>query len=375
MIDNNAYRPLILAVDDISRNLQLLGNLLDNDAYRIAFATSGKETLELLDNISPDIILLDIMMPEMDGYEVCEKIKSNPATADIPIIFITGKAERDDLIKGFQAGAVDYVTKPFNSAELLSRVATHIELKLSRDKLKKYNEDLEKLNASKNKFFSIIAHDLRSPFSGFLGLTQLMNEDLDTLNKGELQKIAENMHKAANKLYEFLENLLEWSRSQMNTLKIEFQDNKLFPMIDAIEQLSKEALVAKEIKFINSVSPSLSVNCDYHTLSTCFRNLITNAIKFTPNNGKITIASYEDDDSINVIITDTGVGIPKGNLDKLFEIDKKIVTAGTNKEKGSGLGLLLTKEFIEKNNGILKIESEVNKGTKAIITLKNKKNN
>lgn len=371
-IENN--KPLILMVDDISKNLQLLGNLLDGEDYSLAFATSGAETLKMLENISPDLILLDIMMPEMDGYEVCQSIKANPKTTDIPVIFITGKAEHEDLIKGFKVGATDFVTKPFNAAELLSRVSTHIELKLSRDKLKKYNDELQKLNSTKNKFFSIIAHDLRSPFSGFLGLTQLMNEDLDRLSKEELRVIADNMNKAAVKLYNFLENLLEWSRSQMNTIKIDLQKNNINKIFNDIINISKESLKNKNITLNNNLNEDINLVCDYHTISTAFRNIISNAIKFTPNNGNIIVSSLEDGDFITISIADSGVGIPESQLNTIFEIDKKIVTSGTNKEKGSGLGLLLVKEFVEKNDGKINITSELNRGTKVNITLSTNRN-
>mgnify|MGYP000884135292 CR=1 FL=1 len=328
----------------------------------------------MLENISPDLILLDIMMPEMDGYEVCQSIKANPKTTDIPVIFITGKAEHEDLIKGFKVGATDFVTKPFNAAELLSRVSTHIELKLSRDKLKKYNDELQKLNSTKNKFFSIIAHDLRSPFSGFLGLTQLMNEDLDRLSKEELRVIADNMNKAAVKLYNFLENLLEWSRSQMNTIKIDLQKNNINKIFNDIINISKESLKNKNITLNNNLNEDINLVCDYHTISTAFRNIISNAIKFTPNNGNIIVSSLEDGDFITISIADSGVGIPESQLNTIFEIDKKIVTSGTNKEKGSGLGLLLVKEFVEKNDGKINITSELNRGTKVNITLSTNRN-
>lgn len=369
MEENTNYIPLILIVDDISKNLQILGNILDAENYRLAFATSGAETLRMLENICPDIILLDVMMPEMDGYEVCKIIKSNDKTADIPIIFITGKAEQEDLIKGFRAGAVDYITKPFNSEELVTRISTHIELKISRDKLKIYNEELKKLNATKNKFFSIIAHDLRSPFSGFLGLTQLINDDLSSLSRDDLKKIAESMNNAAIKLYNFLENLLEWSKTQMDAINIQFSNNNIYNIFDEIYNISSESLIAKKIKFENNIDRDLVLYCDYHTISTAFRNLISNSVKFTHNNGKITVNQYLSDNNLIISIEDNGTGISEQNLKNIFELDKKVVTIGTNKEKGSGLGLLLVKEFVEKNNGKLTINSQVGKGTIAEITL------
>ncbi|MCP4132778.1 MAG: fused response regulator/phosphatase [bacterium] len=132
----DGYKALILIVDDVPKNIQVLGNILNKESYRIAFATDGKQALDMVYNLHPDLILLDIMMPEMDGYEVCRKLKESRDTRDIPIIFLTAKTETEDIVKGFQFGAVDYVTKPFNSAVLLARVQTHLELKRAKDTMK-----------------------------------------------------------------------------------------------------------------------------------------------------------------------------------------------------------------------------------------------
>jgi PleD family two-component response regulator len=139
-------QPLVLIVDDVAKNLQLLGNILKKENYRIAAANNGKQAVAIASDINPDLILLDVMMPEMDGFEACGKLKNIPETKDIPIIFLTAKVETEDMIKGFKAGAVDYVTKPFNSYELLARVKTHLELKISRDLLEKKNKLLEILS-------------------------------------------------------------------------------------------------------------------------------------------------------------------------------------------------------------------------------------
>jgi two-component system sensor histidine kinase/response regulator len=154
-------KPLIFIVDDVPGNLQVLIHILKQEEYRIAAAGNGHQALDMIPAARPDLVLLDIMMPGMDGYEVCRQLKTNPAAADIPIIFLTAKAETADIVKGFELGAVDYVTKPFNPAELLVRVKTHLELKFSREKL-------TDLIAARDKFFSIIAHDLRNPVQNLI---------------------------------------------------------------------------------------------------------------------------------------------------------------------------------------------------------------
>ena len=373
-LDNT--HPLILIVDDIPKNLQVLGSILNLESYQIAFASTGLEALNVLETTKPDLILLDIMMPEMDGFEVCSIIKSNTELKDIPIIFITGKAEQEDIVNGLKLGAVDYITKPFNTPELLTRVKTHVELKRSKDNIQKYAKELEHardelalMNASKDKFFSIVAHDLRSPFSGFMGLTQLLLEDYSRLQPEDLQQIASSMNKASHKLYSFLENLLEWAKSQMGHIELEFIRIDIHEVFKRIEFLFSDVLSEKDIKVFNNIPPDSIIVADNNTINTAIRNLISNAVKFTPIGGSIEFNLLTmQDDTIQFEIKDSGKGIPKESMEKLFKIDSKVITTGTLNEKGSGLGLLLVKEFVEKNQGTISLQSEINKGTRAILT-------
>ncbi len=370
-------KPLILIVDDIPKNLQVLSNILNAEGYRISFASNGSHALKVLENSSPDLILLDIMMPEMDGYETCEKIKAQDRLKDIPIIFLTGKAEIDDIVRGLKLGAVDYITKPFNSAELLTRVRSHVELKLSKDKLAKYAAELETaekelkaLNASKDKFFSIISHDLRGPFSGFLGLSQLLAENYDELQKDDITQIAQSMNKAAKRLFSFLENLLEWSRSQMGRIEYNPISVDLNDAAVRVFSLFSNTAEEKKIETINEIPPQLYAKADNQLLNTVLRNFVSNAIKFTESGGKVIVSAYEKDENfIEVAVADTGVGIDEEGLSKIFRIDTKYSTHGTKNEQGTGLGLLLCKELIEKQGGNIEVESELGFGTKFKFTL------
>ena len=163
-------KSLILVVDDISKNLQVVGTLLRKEGYRIVPATSGAQALERVRAETPDLILLDLMMPDMDGLEVCRRLKADPSTLSIPVIFLTASNEMEHLVQGFEVGAVDYVTKPFNPPELLARVRTHLELKHARDTIVRYGQELSLLNEEKNEFMGIAAHDLRSPLGTIQGL-------------------------------------------------------------------------------------------------------------------------------------------------------------------------------------------------------------
>jgi two-component system sensor histidine kinase/response regulator len=370
-------KPLILIVDDIPKNLQVLSSILNIEGYQISFASDGKQALSVVETTIPDLILLDIMMPEMDGYEVCKQLKENEKTKDIPVIFLTGKAESEDVVSGLKLGAVDYVTKPFNSAELLTRIRTHLELKISRDLLMKNNyqlvaarDELKKLNASKDTFFSIIAHDLRGPFSGFLGLSELLLDEYDDLDQAEISQIADSMHKAAKRLYSFLENLLEWSRTQMG--RVEFFPSRLdvSETITRIYSLFSVTADEKKINTISNIPKGTFVFADNNMLNTILRNLISNALKFTKQGGEITVnTEKKDDDFLIVSVSDNGVGMNDEAKDKIFRLDTKHSTPGTANEQGSGLGLLLCKDLVEKHNGTIWVDSEVGKGTIFSFTL------
>jgi len=178
--------PKILIIDDIVSNIQVVANLLKKNNYNISYAQNGKSGLERANQIDFDLILLDIMMPEMDGFEVCHYLKSNPKTKDIPVIFLTAKTTEDSLKKGFDAGAVDFIPKPFKSDELLARVNTHIQLKTVRERLTATNIELQEANASKDKLLSIIAHDLRNPFSVLITFSKLLLDTIDDFSREDI---------------------------------------------------------------------------------------------------------------------------------------------------------------------------------------------
>ncbi len=373
---NSGKAPLILIVDDVPRNLQVLSNILNNEGYRISFASNGKQALKVVENVKPDLILLDIMMPEMTGFEVCEILKKDENSKNIPVIFLSGMSETEDVIKGLQVGAVDYLTKPFNALELVTRVNTHLSLKLATDKIIEFNKRLEETSeelkntlATKDKFFSIIAHDLRGPFSGFLGLSELLSTEYAQLEPGEIARVAKTMHKAANSLFEFLENLLNWSRAQMGRMEYNPQYLKIADVVSLNFELITTAANEKEISLYNEVSEEINAYADSNMLSTVLRNLVSNAVKFSNPGDNITVSAIEEDNIIHVTVEDTGIGMTEEVTQKLFKLDVKHSTPGTKKESGTGLGLILCKELVEKQCGIITVESEPGKGTKFSFTL------
>jgi signal transduction histidine kinase len=239
------------------------------------------------------------------------------------------------------------------------------------EKIKQQNKELLDANASKDKFFSIIAHDLKGPFNGFLGLTAMMQEP--DINLEEMRNIGSMLNTSANNVYRLLENLLTWARIQRGA--IEFSPvihNLSSTAIQSINILSETAK-QKEIDIIESIPKHLEAFADSSMLDTIFRNLITNSIKFTKRGGKITVSAKENDIEIIIQVQDTGIGMNEKILEGLFKIDQKIARPGTERETSTGLGLLLCKEFVEIHKGKIWAISEVDKGSSFYFTL-NKKN-
>jgi len=364
------HKDVILIVDDQPKNLQLAATVL-NPYYKLLIASNGQNAINIAKEKLPDLILLDIMMLDMSGYEVCEELKKYEKTKEIPIIFLTAKTEEADIVKGFEMGGVDYITKPFKAKEMFVRIKNQLELKRSKETINKQNQELLLLNTEKDKFFSIIAHDLKSPFTGFLSLTQMLAEELEDFSPEELKSTVIRMKNSADVLYKLLENLLQWSMIKRGLVDIVPNSINLFEIVEFNICVIKEKANYKNISLINNVEDNIVVIADENTLNTILRNLVSNAVKFTEIGGKVTITAKRiENNLIEIAVEDTGVGISEANIQKLFKLDQKFYNSGTAGETSTGLGLILCKELVEKNNGTIKVESELNKGTRFIFTLK-----
>ena len=248
------------------------------------------------------------------------------------------------------------------------------EIKNAENSVRKYSEELEELNANKDKFFSVIAHDLRSPFISLLGYTEILNEDIDELTTEETKVFASNIHESSKNLFSLLENLLEWSRVQTGRIKFAPADIALDKLIFDTIDLFREPAHRKNINLTFAEALDIKVLADINMIESVMRNLISNAIKFTKPGGNIIVKTNTEQEFCTIIIEDDGCGIPSGDIEKIFSIGDHISTNGTNDEKGSGLGLILCKEFVNKNGGKIWAESEVKVGSKFNFTLPLTKN-
>lgn len=354
----------VLVVDDIPINVQAVSNVLKQEGYLVYFAKSGDIALQLVEKNNFDIILLDIMMPELDGYEVCKKLKENPKTKDVPVIFLTARTDPESIATGFDVGGTDYILKPFYNQELIARVKTHL-------KLKQQTNELKEINATKDKFFSIISHDLKNPFYGILSIGKILLEKIKTKNIKETENYAELMFQSAKHAYQLIENLFEWSQSQIGQINYNPEEINIKDIIEETIALFQGDLERKKIEFSQEVPKDSKVYADRNMLRVILRNLISNAIKFTENEGCIKVTFNQKDKLGEITISDNGNGIPIEDQQKLFKLNENYSTPDTEQKTGSGLGLILCNEFITKNKGHIYVKSEPGEGSEFSFTLPN----
>lgn len=367
---NNA-NPRILLVDDNPINIRVAAKILRANHYNISFSQSGPEAIKKAEHIDFDLMLLDIMMPEMDGYEVCRIMKGNPATSGVPIIFLTAKTESENVVKAFELGGADYVTKPFNGKELLSRVETHIRLKRSREELEETNKKLLESNNTKDKMFSIISHDLLGPVGNIKESLEMIATKEVELDKNNMEQFIKATWTSVGNAYSLLENLLYWARNQQGRMVYNPRRVFLNAIVNETIGLLQGVAKNKSVALTSDPIEGYEAYVDKIAIKTVLRNLVSNAIKFSNPGGHVftTVSDY-DENYYLLSVKDVGVGMDAGKAGTLFLHKEKIEPSwGTKGEKGVGLGLVISKEFVERHHGRIWVESEPGKGSKFYFTI------
>ncbi|MCB1177584.1 MAG: response regulator, partial [Leptospiraceae bacterium] len=237
----------ILIVDDEPTNLRVLYNLLKEYQFKLFTIQDSTTVIETLVQNIPDLILLDIMMPGINGFELCKQIKEKEELSNIPIIFISALNDTKNILKGFELGGNDYISKPFQSEEVLARIKNQLTIKYQAKFLEEKNKELTELNSMKNKFFSIIAHDVRNPFSAILGLSEILQDDFDNLEKEQMKSMVGHIHNSTNKCYKLLENLLQWANSQLNKVEVSPVNNNLLNHVNKVLEIFQMQAENKKI--------------------------------------------------------------------------------------------------------------------------------
>ncbi|CUP39485.1 response regulator receiver sensor signal transduction histidine kinase [Bacteroides uniformis] len=354
----------ILIVDDVMSNVLLLKVLLTNEKFAIATASNGRQALEQVEKENPDLVLFDVMMPDMSGFEVAQHLKSNPNTADIPIIFLTALNSTADIVKGFQVGANDFISKPFNKEELIIRVTHQISLVAAKRLILSKTEELQRTIAGRDKLYSVIAHDLRSPMGSIKMVLNMLILNLPSEKIGaEMYELLTMANQTTEDVFSLLDNLLKWTKSQIGKLNVVYQDVDLVEVTDGVIEIFSMVASLKKIRIREMKPEKMMVNADIDMLKTVVRNLLSNAIKFSKENSEVLVKMEEVDGMAVVSVQDYGCGISEEGQKKLLHTDTHFSTFGTNNEEGSGLGLLLCKDFVVKNGGKLWFTSKEGEGS------------
>ena len=361
----------ILVVDDITKNLQVVGTVLRNQGYKVMAAASGAEALKCVRTQLPDLILLDLMMPEMDGLEVCRRLKSDSTTSQVPVIFLTASNEMEHLVNGFEVGAVDYVTKPFNPPELLARVRTHLELKYARERLREMNEE-------KNEFMGIAAHDLRNPLGAITGYAEILIEEMESLQPSvpepgaravrEAGECAGRIRETSRRMAEMVQNLLDANRIERGEMQLSLAPLDLSQTVAAVLETQRPRAVAKQqtLHWQNEVG-AVSVLADATVLTQVIENLISNAVKYSPAGKNIFVRLRRLQEGTLCEVQDEGPGLSAEDQKKLFGKFARLSAKPTGGENSTGLGLSIVKKMVEAMNGRVWCESELGRGATFIV--------
>lgn len=383
----------ILIVDDNPTNLGVIADYLENYGFRILVARDGENALERAQFARPDLILLDVMMPGIDGFETCRRLKANEQTCDLPVIFMTALSNPEEKVKGLSAGAVDYVTKPLYQEEVLARVTTHLRIRDLTQRLKQFNEELErtvhqrteelkqayqtlrKLDKSKTDFIDIAAHEFRTPLTLIQGYAVLL-QDILPAGKPEANMLVEGILAGESRLLELVNSLLDVSRITSEVLEVCKEPVQILDILSRVHSEFRSALQDRRQTLTTSGLDHLpTIQADPGLLSKVFHHLVINAIKYTPDGGSITVSGRDLSPlpglgegagvrAVEIIVSDTGIGIDPDDqaliFEKFFQTGQAVFhSSGRTKFKGGGpgLGLSIAKGIVLAHGGKIWVES------------------
>ncbi len=373
----------ILIVDDEASNRDIMTQFLQMEGFQLFTAVDGEQAMEMVESVQPDLVLLDIIMPRLDGYEVCRRIKSDEETAFLPVIMITALKGMEERIKGVEVGADDFLTKPFNYLELVTRVKSLLRVKHLSDQLKDSNrilektvadrtaqlrkalEELRELDRLKSEFIANVSHELRTPLLHVKGYVALMADGvLGPLSDDQAEGI-NTTRAAVERLERLIEDIVDFGGADIG--KIHLGPINLRDSIQVATGMLERTIANSRCKLvIEYPETSVLVQGEMRSLARVFRHLLDNAVKFSPNGGNVIIrvTPMEAQGVAAVEVIDHGIGIPADKLERIFDKFYQVDGSATRRFGGTGIGLALAYRLLEGHNAQIKVESEPNKGTR-----------
>ncbi len=342
----------ILIVDDDRMNLRILNGILKGANYVVSEAESGESALLIYERIRPQLVLLDVMMPGIDGLETCRRLKATYGVNCAPIIFITAKSESDDVVEGLAAGGVDYLPKPFKPKEVLARIKSHLQSQILVERQKLLVEQLSSANAAKNKFLGMAAHDLRNPLASIRGLAEFLSDGtVGSLTPDQLD-LVKTIHAASQSMLDLVNELLDLATIEAGELRVNPELQNLAVVLEKSVYLSNIEAAKKGTKVVFATPTEIyPANIDAAKIRQVADNLISNAVKFSPAGSIITVELHAAPGSLGFSVKDQGPGIPETERNELFKDFGRLSAKPTGGEKSTGLGLAICRKIIEAHGG------------------------
>lgn len=356
--ERHAERASILVVDDTLENLRLLASMLNGQGYEVRPVNGGKQALQAIERDPPDLILLDINMPEMDGYEVCRRLRQQPGCRDIPVIFLTALTETDCRVNAFNVGGVDYITKPFQLDEVYARIRTHLRLRRLQAELEERNRTLEESNERlraleklRDDLIHMVVHDMRSPLSNILIMLEMLADDLPEDAPERMHKDVAVARTSTRELVEMARQLLDINRMEQRSLPLDLGPHGMFALIDqSLAEMSHLARVSSVR--LEQRGGDQTVRCDEAIVRRILNNLLSNGIKHAPRESAVVIHTERYDERFaRISVVDRGQGIPEEFRSRIFQKFEQVEARRTKKYHSVGLGLAFCRLATEAHGG------------------------
>jgi signal transduction histidine kinase len=350
-------RCLVLISDDSPDNTELLRQSIEGDQMAVCFAADGEETLSQVEKEKPDILLLDLMLPKLDGFEVLKRLRATEATRDLPVIIVSARVQVDDIVQGLAMGANDYITKPFHPRIVKARVALHYQAKRSRDELKRVSK-------LKDEFLSITSHDLQNPVSTIISYCRwLLESEEETLTTRQSDAIR-RIHKNGLFMHELIGDLLDLVRFEAGRMTLYCEKANIVATVEEAVERNRFAATDKSILLSTEIASDLPrLMADPIKIQRVLNNLISNGIKFSHPGASVVVRAVSYQGGVKIAVADTGQGIPPAEQGLLFRRFGQLSVRSTSGEKSTGLGLLIVKKIVDLHEGQIWVESEVGKGS------------
>ncbi|PIQ97695.1 MAG: hybrid sensor histidine kinase/response regulator [Nitrospinae bacterium CG11_big_fil_rev_8_21_14_0_20_56_8] len=352
----------ILIVDDTPANLDVLCQSLEPQGYGLSVASNGEAALALAPEIRPDLILLDVMMPGIDGFETCRRLKEMETTREIPIIFLTAKHDTEDIVRGFSLGCVDYIAKPFQYEEVLARIRTHLKLRYLARQLETRNRRLEDLNEMKNSFLGMASHDLRNPLATIQGFSRFLLNKGESLDQTERHRFLSSIHEVCGEMLALMNDLLDLSAIESGKLTLKPVRASFTEMIRSHAETYRVLASEKNLIIHMNLEDLPAFPFDARRLGQVVDNLLSNAVKFSPQGKNLFLGLDRRDSCARFVVRDEGPGLAPEEQARVFGPFEKLSPRPTAGEPSTGLGLAIAKKIVGIHGGTLRVESQKGRG-------------